>query len=91
LPQKLKTAKILELKAYTELSKRDFQKLLICFEDLINIFWRYENVAKEWIIAIIATIYKNGDTPTKWRHTYKNYRGVSLINCGYKRSAKTVT
>jgi hypothetical protein len=48
-----------------ELFKGAFQKLLIHFSDLISIFWRYENVAKEWNIAIFVAIYKNGDTSTK--------------------------
>jgi len=39
-----------------ELFKYVFQKVLICFTDLANIYWRYKRVLKEWNVVLIAPI-----------------------------------
>jgi hypothetical protein len=40
----------------TELFKCAFQKLLIRFTDLANIYWRYKCVLKEQNVVLIAPI-----------------------------------
>jgi hypothetical protein len=55
-----------------ELFKYAFQKVLICFTDLANIYRRYKHVLKQRNIVLIAPIYKEDRQDFKQKHTYKD-------------------
>jgi sorting nexin-29 len=54
--------------------------------DFLTICWIYGHIPEEWRIAVVVPIYKKGD-----RKNCNNYRGISLLNTGYKIYAKIIT
>lgn len=54
--------------------------------NLLNVCWKYGYSPEEWQEAIIIPIFKKGD-----RRDCGNYRGISLLNTGYKIYSKIIT
>jgi len=50
-----------------------------------NICWVYGDIPEEWRTAIVISIHKKGD-----RNNPGNYRGISLLNTGYKIYSKII-
>ena len=53
---------------------------------LINKCWRERLIPEEWGEARVKSLFKKGK-----RDDCSNYRGISLLNNGYKICAKTIT
>jgi hypothetical protein len=53
------------------------------FLNFLNVCWIYRDIPEEWRIAIVILIHKKGD-----RKNPDNYRGISLLNKGYKKYSK---
>jgi hypothetical protein len=53
---------------------------------LINKCWRERSIPEEWGQARVKSLLKKGK-----RDDYTNYRGISLLNSGYKIYAKIIT
>jgi len=51
----------------------------------LNVCWIYGDIPEEWRTAIVISIYKKGD-----RNNPDNYRGISLLNAGYKIYSKII-
>jgi len=49
------------------------------FLNFLNVCWIYGDIPEEWRTAIVIPIHKKGD-----RNNPDNYRGISLLNTGYK-------
>ena len=47
--------------------------------NFLNICWIYGEIPEEWRTAVVIPVHKKGD-----RHNPDNYRGISLLNIGYK-------
>ncbi|KAJ4434340.1 hypothetical protein ANN_22899 [Periplaneta americana] len=71
----------LEKPTYYELFPTDSISL-----NLLNVCWKYGYSPEEWQEAIIIPIFKKGD-----RRDCGNYRGISLLNTGYKIYSKIIT
>jgi sorting nexin-29 len=69
----------------TELIKYAPQAFVYRFLDFVNICWKYGHIPTEWNEAVIVPIFKKGD-----RKNCNNYRGISLLNSGYKIYAKVI-
>ena len=55
----------------------------INFLNVLNVFWIYGDIPEEWRTAIVIPVHKKGD-----RNNPDNYRGISLLNTGYKIYSK---
>jgi len=54
--------------------------------DLINKCWKERSIPEEWGQARVKSLFKKGK-----RDECSNYRGISLLNSGYKIYAKIIT
>lgn len=68
-----------------ELFKYAPKSFLHKFLNLINVCWICGDIPQEWRTAIVIPIHKKGD-----RTTPDNYRGISLLNTGYKIYSKII-
>jgi hypothetical protein len=68
-----------------ELIKYASPTFLYKFFDFLNICWRLGHLPDEWNKAIVIPIFKTGN-----RKDCSNYRGISLLNSGYKIYAKII-
>jgi len=68
-----------------ELYKHAPKSFLHKFLNLLNVCWIYGDIPEEWRTAIIIPIHKKGD-----RNNPDNYRGISLLNTGYKIYSKII-
>jgi hypothetical protein len=59
------------------------KSFLFKFLDFLNMCWIYGHIPEESRIAAVVLTYKKGNR--------KNYRGISLLNTGYKIYAKLIT
>ena len=62
-----------------ELYKHVPKSFLHKFCHFLNVFWIYEDIPEEWRTAIVTPIHKKGE-----RNNPDNYRGIGLLNTGYK-------
>ena len=62
-----------------ELYKQAPKSFLYKFLNFLDIYWIYGDVPKEWRTAVVIPIHKKGD-----RNNPDNYRGIGLLNTGYK-------
>jgi len=62
-----------------ELYKHAPKSFLHNFFNFLNICWIYGDIPEEWRTAIVMPIHKKGE-----RNNPDNYRGISLLNTGYK-------
>ncbi|KAJ4443242.1 hypothetical protein ANN_04910 [Periplaneta americana] len=69
-----------------ELIKYAPERFLHRFLNFLNICWKCGHIPEEWQTAIIVPIFKKGD-----RKDCSNYRGISLLNTGYKVYSKIIT
>jgi len=56
------------------------------FCNFLNVCWIYGDIPEEWRPAIVIPIHKKGD-----RSNPDNYRGISLLNTGYKIYSKIIS
>uniref|UniRef100_A0A1B0DRK3 Uncharacterized protein n=1 Tax=Phlebotomus papatasi TaxID=29031 RepID=A0A1B0DRK3_PHLPP len=63
----------------SELYKEGGEVLTQAIHDLVKEIWRQETLPVEWKKGIICPIFKKGD-----KLNCNNYRGISLLNTGYK-------
>ena len=61
------------------------QVFLHKFLNFLNVCWIYGDIPEEWRTAIVIPIHKKGD-----RNNPDNYRGISLLNTGYKIYSKII-
>ena len=54
-------------------------KFLHNFFNFLNVCWFYGDIPEDWRTAIVIPIHRKGD-----RNNPDNYRGISLLNTGYK-------
>ncbi|XP_022161478.1 uncharacterized protein LOC111027411 [Myzus persicae] len=66
-------------KIAAELLKLGGQNLTKNLNDLIQQIWIKEKIPKEWNESLICPIFKKGN-----RNKVENYRGITLLNSGYK-------
>lgn len=69
-----------------ELIKYAPERFLHRFLNFLNICWKCGHIPEEWQTAIVVPIFKKGD-----RKDCSNYRGISLLNTGYKVYSKIIT
>jgi len=62
-----------------ELYKHAPKKFLHKFLNFLYVCWIYGGIPEEWRTAIVIPIHIKGD-----RNNPDNYRGISLLNTGYK-------
>jgi len=62
-----------------ELYKHAPKSFLHTFFNFLNVCWIYGDIPEEWRSTIVIPIHKKGD-----RNNPDNYRGISLLNTGYK-------
>jgi len=62
-----------------ELYKHAPKRFLHNFLNFLNVCWIYGDIPEEWRKAIFTPIHRKGD-----RNNPGNYRGISLLNTGYK-------
>jgi hypothetical protein len=62
-----------------ELYKHAPKSCLHKFFNFLNVCWIYRDIPEEWTTAIVIPIHKKED-----RNNPDNYRGISLLNTGYK-------
>jgi len=55
------------------------------FLNFLNVCWIYGDIPEEWRAAIVIPIHKKGV-----RYNPDNYRGISLLNTGYKICSKII-
>ena len=55
------------------------------FLNFLNVCCIYGDIPEEWRTAIVIPIHKKGD-----RNNPDNYRGISLLNTGYKIYSKII-
>jgi len=53
--------------------------------NFLNVRWIYGDIPEEWRTVIVIPIHKKGD-----RNNPDNYRGISLLNTGYKIYSKII-
>ena len=53
--------------------------------NFLNFCWIYGEIPEEWRTAVVIPVHKKGD-----RHNPDNYRGISLLNTGYKIYSKII-
>ncbi|KAJ4431530.1 hypothetical protein ANN_20128, partial [Periplaneta americana] len=70
----------------TELFKHAPTSFLHKFLDFLNICWTSGQIPDEWTESIVVPIHKKGN-----HKNCNNYRGVSLLNSGYKIYANIIT
>ena len=63
----------------TELIKYGGKKLIQAIHMLMGKIWREERIPEEWSKSLICPIWKKGD-----KMDCNNYRGIMLLNVGYK-------
>ena len=68
-----------------ELCKHAPKRFLHTFFNFLNVCWIYGDIAEEWRTAIVIPIHKKRD-----RKNPDNYRGISLLNTGYKIYSKII-
>jgi hypothetical protein len=68
-----------------ELYKHAAKSFLHKFLKFLNVCWIYGDIPEEWKTAIVMPIHKKGD-----RNNPDNYRGISLLNTGYKIYSKII-
>ena len=54
--------------------------------ELINKCWKERSIPEEWGQARVKSLFKKGK-----RDECSNYRGISLLNSGYRKYAKIIT
>jgi len=62
-----------------DLYKHAPKSFLHKFFNFLNVCWIYGDISEEWRTAIVIPIQKKDD-----RNNPDNYRGISLLNTGYK-------
>lgn len=62
-----------------ELFKYAGDKCLNYIHQILVDVWQTETLPNEWLTSVILPIHKKGD-----KTNCNNYRGISLLNCGYK-------
>ena len=55
------------------------------FFNFLNVCWICGDIPEKWRKAIVITIHNKGD-----RNNADNYRGISLLNTGYKIYSKII-
>lgn len=70
----------------SELIKNASRKFKVRLTRLYNRILKEGKIPSEWRGAIVVPIFKKGD-----RENLANYRGISLLNTGYKIFAKIIT
>jgi len=70
----------------SELFKYGGPTLLNCLLELINKYWKERLIPEEWGQARVKSLFKKGKCDE-----CLNYRGISLLNNGYKIYAKIIT
>lgn len=55
------------------------EHLVDCMHEVVRSVWTHERMPKEWEISLICPLHKKRDTLR-----CENYRGVALLNTGYK-------
>jgi len=68
-----------------ELYKHAPKSFLHKFFNFLNVCWNYGDIPEDWRTAIVVAIHKSGD-----RNNPDNYRGISLLNTGYKIYSKVI-
>jgi len=68
-----------------ELYKHAPNVFLHKFLNFLNVCWIYGDIPEEWGTAIIIPLHKKGE-----RNKPDNYRGISLLNTGYKIYSKII-
>ena len=68
-----------------ELYKYASKYFYIFFLNFLNVCWIYGDIPEEWRTAIVIPIHRKGD-----RNNPDNYRGISLLNTGYKIYSKII-
>jgi len=68
-----------------ELYKHAPKSFLHTFFNFLNVCWIYGDIPEEWRTAIVIPIHKKGD-----RNNPDSYRGISLLNTGYKIYSKII-
>jgi hypothetical protein len=69
----------------TELIKYGGTLLKLRFLHLLNLCWKLCKIPKEWTKAKVISLFKKGN-----RRHCNNYRGISLLNAGYKIYTKII-
>ena len=67
---------------YKYASREMFERIL----DFMNRCWKNKKTPEEWKTAVILPIFKKGQ-----RNNCDNYRGISLLNTGYKIYSRLLT
>ena len=62
-----------------ELYRHAPKRFLHKFLNFLNVCWIFGDIPEEWRTAIVIPIHKKGE-----RNNLDNYRGISLLNTGYK-------
>ncbi|MXP61705.1 hypothetical protein FD744_25325 [Pantoea sp. Taur] len=62
-----------------ELFKNGGEQLTKRVQDIILSIWEEEALPEDWKKAVICPVFKKGD-----KLQCQNYRGISLLSCGYK-------
>lgn len=57
--------------------------MMTWFLQFLNNCWSQKQTPQEWKVAAVVPIFKKGD-----RTISNNYRGISLLNSGYKVYSK---
>ena len=70
----------------SELFKYAGPVLSNCLLKLVNKCWKERSIPEEWGQARVKTLFKKDK-----RDDCSNYRGISLLNSGYKIYAKIIT
>ena len=62
-----------------KLQKHEPKSFLHKFLNFLNVCWIYGDIPEEWGTDIVISIHKKRD-----RNNPDNYRGITLLNTGYK-------
>jgi len=67
------------------LYKHTSKSFLNKFLNFLNVCWLYGDIPEEWRTAVVIPVHKKRD-----RNNPDNYRGISLLNTGYKIYSKII-
>lgn len=68
-----------------ELIKKGGNELIGIMHDMIKEIWNTERLPQQWLDGALCPLHKKGD-----KLNCNNYRGISLLNTGYKVFAKVL-